>query len=185
MTAAISFDRVDLARDRDALLAVNVAYLEWLAHNIQRDFGLDMPAALGVSIPDYVAASLDKLCAESPPVGAFYLVRREGEVIGMGGLRRLDDAACEMKRVFVLPTARGSGLGAAIVNRLIADGTTFGYRTMMLDSAPFMTSAHRLYEAVGFRDRGRYPGVEAPEPLLHHWRFMERELQDDSAERLR
>ncbi len=144
---------------------------------------------LGAPIPDYVAASIDKLCAEQPPAGIFYLVRSDGELAGMGGLRRIDDATCEMKRVFVLPTARGGGLGAAIVNRIVADGAAFGYRTMMLDSGPFMTSAHRLYEAAGFRDRGPYPGVEAPEPLLHHWRFMERALaapgRDDSTERLR
>jgi GNAT superfamily N-acetyltransferase len=79
-----------------------------------------------------------------------------------------------MKRVFVLPDQRGGGLGGIIVRRLIADSDAFGYATMRLDSGPFMGSAHRLYEAEGFRDCAIYEGAEVPTELRHNWRFMER-----------
>jgi hypothetical protein len=39
-----------------------------------------------------------------------------------------------------------------------------------------MTSAHRLYEMEGFRDRDVYAGVEVPPALHHNWRFMEKQL---------
>jgi len=185
----ISFEQADVERDRAALVGLNVQYLEWLEQNIRRDFGLEMTSMLGVPIPDYVATTLDKLCAAQPPVGVFYIIRRDGQPAGMGGVRRTPDGASEMKRVFVRPDQRGGGLGTIIVKRLIADAEAFGYSAMRLDSGPFMTSAHKLYEAEGFRDRQPYEGAEVPADVRHNWRFMERPLGspgwDDRAGRVR
>jgi len=174
---AITFEPADARRDHAVLTELNVAYLDWLDANIQTTFGLALPALLGQPITEYVADTLDKLCAAEPPQGVFYIVRRDGGVVGMGGVRRTNDGASEMKRVFVRPDRRGGGLGAVIVRRLISDATSFGYTSMRLDSGPFMTSAHRLYEAEGFRDRPIYDGAEVPSELHHDWRFMERSLQ--------
>jgi GNAT superfamily N-acetyltransferase len=168
------FERADARRDRAALMAMNIQYFEWLEQNIRRDFGLQMTDLLGAPIADYVATALDKLCADAPPEGVFYIVRRDGQPVGMGGIRRLPDGVSEMKRVFVSPDQRGGGLGATIVKRLIADSDAFGYAAMRLDTGPFMASAHRLYEAEGFRDRTAYEGAEVPMKLHHNWRFMER-----------
>ena len=173
---AVTFELADPHRDREVLTEFNTEYLEWLDTNIQRDFGMCLSELLGQPIPDYVAGSFAQLCAASPPAGAFYLVHREGRAVGMGGVRRTSDGAAEMKRVFVHPDQRGSGLGAIIVRRLIADAEAFGYRSMRLDSGPFMTSAHRVYEAEGFRDCPRYDGAEVPGELHDNWRFMERSL---------
>jgi GNAT superfamily N-acetyltransferase len=172
----VTFELADARRDRAPLTEFNIGYLDWLDANIQRDFGVRLSALLGESIPAYVARTLPQLCAASPPQGAFYLVRRDGRAVGMGGVRRTSDGAAEMKRVFVLPDQRGTGLGGVIVKRLIADAASFGYRSMRLDSGPFMTSAHRLYEAEGFRDCPRYEGAEVPSELHDNWRFMELEL---------
>jgi GNAT superfamily N-acetyltransferase len=174
---AITFEPADACRDRVVLTELNVAYLDWLDANIQHTFGLDLPVLLGQSIAEYVAATLDKLCTAGPPEGVFYLVRRDGSVVGMGGVRRTGDGASEMKRVFVRSDQRGGGLGATIVRRLIADAESYGFASMRLDSGPFMTSAHRLYEAEGFRDRPVYDGAEVPSELHHNWRFMERILR--------
>lgn len=173
---AITFERADARRDRSTLTELNVEYLEWLDLSIRRDFSIDLPALLGQPITEYVAASLDMLCAPSPPAGVFYLVHSDGQVAGMGGMRRTSDGVSEMKRVFVRPSMRGCGLGAAIVRRLVLDATSFGYTSMRLDSAPFQTAAHRLYEAEGFQARPAYDEVEVPRALHHNWRFMERSL---------
>ena len=173
---SITFEIADAVRDRAMLSALNVQYLEWLDGHIRADFELTLPGLLGQAIPDYVEATLDKLCAARPPEGVFYLVLRDGEVAGMGGVRRTLDGASEMKRVFVLPDQRGGGLGAIIVKRLIADAQAFGYGIMRLDSGPFMEAAHKLYEAEGFMDRLVYEGAEVPSAVHHNWRFMERRL---------
>jgi GNAT superfamily N-acetyltransferase len=177
----IAFDIADAWRDRAVLLDFNVRYLEWIAENVRRDFGIVLTDLIGEPIPAYVAAALDKLCAAQPPEGVFYVVRRDGQPAGMGAVRRLPDGTSEMKRVFVSPDQRGGGLGAVIVKRLIADAQAFGYTTMRLESGPFMTSAHRLYEAEGFHDRSVYAGAEVPDKLHHNWRFMERTLGSVSA----
>ena len=173
----ITFEPADAGRGRSVLTELNVAYLDWLDAHIQRTFGLGPPALLGQPIVEYVAATLDKLCTAKPPEGVFYIVRRDGGVVGMGGVRRTNDGESEMKRVFVPTDQRGGGLGATIVRRLISDATSFGSASMRLDSGPFMTSAHQLYEAEGFRDRPIYDGAEVPSELHHNWRFMERSLR--------
>ena len=173
---AITFEPADARRDHAVLTELNVEYLEWLDANIRRDFGMSLPSLLGEPIHEYVAATLDKLCAAEPPEGVFYIVHRDGRVVGMGGVRRSSEGASEMKRVFVRPDQRGGGLGLAIVRRLISDAESFGYASMRLDSGPFMTSAHRLYESEGFRDRPIYDDAEVPSELHHNWRFMERSL---------
>lgn len=170
----ITFEPADAKRDREVMLDLNVRYFEWMEQCIRRDFGIEVAGLLGGSIPDYVASVIDKLCAAQPPEGVFYVVRRNGQPAGMGGVRRLADGVSEMKRVFVAPDQRGGGLGSTIVKRLIADSDAFGYPVMRLDTGPFMASAHKLYEIEGFRDCDAYAGAEVPAELRHNWRFMER-----------
>lgn len=169
---ALSFDRADPVRDRDALIRFNVDYLGWLQECIDERYGVSLTALLGEPIPTYVASALAKLCAAEPPEGVFYLVRLDGSPVGMGGLRKGWGAVGEIKRIYASPAARGQGVGAAILDRLIADARDFGHEAVVLDSGPFMTSAHRLYEAAGFEDIAAYPNAEVPQDLHYDWRFM-------------
>jgi hypothetical protein len=63
-------------------------------------------------------------------------------------------------------------VGARVLARLMDDARAFGYRELLLESAPFMKSAHRLYEAAGFTDIAPFVEAEVPEALTHDWRFM-------------
>lgn len=130
ISMSITFEPAGALRDRDVMLDLNVQYFEWMEQCIRRDFAIEISDLLGGSTQNYVASVLDKLCAAQPPEGVFYVVRRDGQLAGMGGVRKLADGVSEMKRVFVLPDQRGSGLGAVIVKRLIADSDAFGWRTM-------------------------------------------------------
>jgi hypothetical protein len=51
-----------------------------------------------------------------------------------------------------------------------------GYKRVRLDSPDFMTAAHSLYRASGFKDIGPYPESEIPDEYKPHWIFMERNL---------
>ena len=161
----------ELPRDRDELIALNVEYLSWVGEGIQRTFALDLAALAGMSIADYVVATIDKVI---DPRGMFYLLRVDGALAGMGGWRPLGDGVAEVKRMYVRPAFRGQRLGERLLGRLIDDAARVGRPTVRLDSAPFMTSAHRLYRAAGFADRAAYPETEVPEPLHGNWMFMER-----------
>lgn len=91
-----------------------------------------------------------------PPSGRLYLARWDGAAAGCGGLRRLDEARCELKRLYVRPAFRGRRTGEALLRQLIGDARAIGYRRMLLDTLPFMDSALRLYRRFGFHDIPRY-----------------------------
>jgi len=96
---------------------------------------------------------LDELPGDyAPPRGRLYLARIDGEAAACIALRPVDDDTCEMKRLYVRPAHRSTGIGRELVNLLIADARAIGYRRMALDTLPSMERAQRLYERLGFRD---------------------------------
>lgn len=84
------------------------------------------------------------------PKGCVLLADRDGEIEGCIALREVSIAICEMKRLYVRPYARGSGLGRELVKRLIAEARRIGYREMRLDVQEKSLSARNLYVTLGF-----------------------------------
>jgi GNAT superfamily N-acetyltransferase len=125
-------------------------------------------------VTEYVSSVLDTICGESPPRGIFYLVEVEQQLAGMGGLRWLRPGVAEVKRVYVRPGYHGTRVGAAIARRLLDDARAFGYERVKLDTAPFMYTAQKLYEGLGFVDCAPYEETEVPAVFQSMWRFLER-----------
>jgi GNAT superfamily N-acetyltransferase len=169
-----TFTPANPVEHREALLALNVEYLTWLSAAIDAHFGINSQAASGLTVTEYVSTVLDKICGESPPRGIFYLVEFAQHCAGMGGLCWLRPGVAEVKRLYVRPAYRGAQLGAAIAGRLLDDARAFGYERVKLDTAPFMHTAQKLYEGLGFVDCAPYEETEVPEMFLPSWRFMER-----------
>lgn len=90
------------------------------------------------------------------PEGCLYLLRADGEAAGCGGMKKLDEGRCELKRMYIRPAFRGRGLGRAMAERIIADARAAGYREMLLDTLSFLQTARNLYRSLGFREIGRY-----------------------------
>lgn len=81
----------------------------------------------------------------------------QGEPWGVVALRPLDDdGACEMKRMYVRPEARGQGLGRILGKAIVAAAKERGYRAMRLDTIDTMIAAIELYRSLGFREIGAY-----------------------------
>ncbi|MDT8989969.1 GNAT family N-acetyltransferase [Curvibacter sp. APW13] len=175
----VEFVIAQLPTHADALRALNIGYMRWVLSEAQRLWHIAPEQSLGMPVEDYVEQMLPKVLVGSPPEGVFYLVWKDGAAVAMGGLRRLDAQVAEVKRLYVGPQTRGSGLGAQLFQRLIADAHRFGYASVRLDTAPFMQSAHRIYEAHGFVDIAPYEGVEVPVEFHDRWRFMEKHLRNE------
>ncbi len=92
----------------------------------------------------------------SPPSGAFLLVREKGSFVGCVGLRKLSDTVGEIKRLYVQPTARGLGLGEALVRGIVDAGRQLKYARLVLDTLPSMLVAQSLYQALGFEPVAPY-----------------------------
>jgi GNAT superfamily N-acetyltransferase len=93
-----------------------------------------------------------------PPDGAFVVVREDGRPVAGGGIRRLEPEVCEIKRMYVVPEARGRGHGRRVLDALERVAVRLGYRRARLDAAQSMTTALRLYESAGYRPIPDYNG---------------------------
>lgn len=87
----------------------------------------------------------------APPEGRLYLARIQGSIAGCIALRKLDEGICEVKRLYLRESARGQGIGLALIEKLIDDARAIGYARMRLDThPPKMGKAVSIYEAQGF-----------------------------------
>jgi GNAT superfamily N-acetyltransferase len=87
----------------------------------------------------------------NPPAGAFLVGYLDGAPVCCGGLKRLDQDACEIKRMYVAPAARGRGVAKALLAALEDRARLMGFRLARLDTGPRQPHAQQLYESQGYR----------------------------------
>ncbi len=91
------------------------------------------------------------------PEGALLLVRDDvGEAVGVVGVRRFGEGDAELKRMYLVPEVRGSGLGRAMAEVAVAAARSLGYRRLLLDTVASLTAAITIYEELGFVDIPAY-----------------------------
>jgi GNAT superfamily N-acetyltransferase len=124
---------------------------EWLGQ--VRELFQEYAASLGV---DLCFQNFGRELAElpgdyAPPAGRLMMAMEEARAAGCVALRNIDDATCEMKRLYVRSEYRGKGIGKALVNAILSEARAIGYQRVRLDTLPQMKEAVALYQSLGFR----------------------------------
>jgi GNAT superfamily N-acetyltransferase len=136
----VTFERADAAQPpASELLEAMVSELEPLYGRI------DVPQAPSATPADF-----------APPGGSFLVGYEDGEPICVGGIKRLPDGACEIKRMYVVPHARGRGLARELLEALEGEARSLGYELARLDTGPRQPHAERMYRAAGYAEIGNF-----------------------------
>jgi GNAT superfamily N-acetyltransferase len=86
----------------------------------------------------------------SPPGGGFFVGWRDGDAVCCGGLKRLTEDTCEIKKMYVIPAARGQGVARTLLHELERAALELGYDTVRLDTGPKQIHAQALYADEGY-----------------------------------
>ncbi|GAA1955084.1 GNAT family N-acetyltransferase [Amycolatopsis minnesotensis] len=117
------------------------------------------------------AAEVDEVVAEFPddditePAGLFFVGTLDGRPAGCAGLRFVDGETAELTRVFVDPSARGTGGAPLLVAAAEEAARLRGIKLIRLDTRDDLVEARALYAKLGYAE------VEAfnSEPYAEHW----------------
>ncbi|MEM9756907.1 MAG: GNAT family N-acetyltransferase [Pseudomonadota bacterium] len=161
--AELSFTPPETAEDWAALAQLTWDYRAHL---------LSLPAPFSdLQAVVYSADKVERILAQAPvdarpPLGSVRLVQRDGRAVGCGWLGTFSPGTAVIRRVYLAPGARGLGAGRALMDHLIADARTLGFRRIVMDTGAEMATAQALYDSLGFRRRGPFEKMSADTEAL-------------------
>jgi GNAT superfamily N-acetyltransferase len=118
-----------------------------------RELYWDIGNGLDLNSPDMPKAGPAEL---GPPAGTFLVGYRDGVALCGGGVKRLPDGSCEIKRMYVVPAARVQGLARVLLRALEEAARGLGYQVARLDTGPRQPHAKGLYESEGYVAIGNF-----------------------------
>ena len=104
-----------------------------------------------------------------PPKGFLLLAFQDATPAGCACVRDLGHGIGELKRMYVRPAHRRKGIGARLILESIKRAREGSMSELRLDSAGFMSDAHRVRRSHGFIDIPPYDGSEIPAEYRTHW----------------
>lgn len=99
------------------------------------------------------------------PSGRFLVAYSGNRPVACGGIKRLDDSTGEIKRLYVVPEARGEGVARLLLRALEDAAVEFGWRTVRLDTGDQQPDALALFRTAGYRE---IPDYNA-NPYASYW----------------
>lgn len=147
--------RADLSQIEDAprftmrpLRGTDDAAVADIIRTVMPEFGADGP---GFAIHDTEVGAMHGAYAR--PGAAYFVIERDGQVLGGGGIAPLDgvDGVCELRKMYFRSGLRGLGAGTALIARCLHAARRQGYRQCYLETLTGMDAAQALYERAGFQ----------------------------------
>ena len=87
------------------------------------------------------------------PQSVYFVVEINGKIIGGSGVMTLENESatiCELQKMYVLPEARGLGIGKQLMEKCLQSAKDFGFDICYLETMPNMEDAQKLYQKTGF-----------------------------------
>jgi putative acetyltransferase len=84
----------------------------------------------------------------------YYVVTKDDKVLGGGGIYPTDGLpgdTCELVKMYLLPEARGRGLGKLLIEKCLQFAKSAGYKHVYLETMPELKNALKVYEKLGFQ----------------------------------
>jgi GNAT superfamily N-acetyltransferase len=100
-----------------------------------------------------------------PPHGRWLIAYHGGKPVGSAALKRIDGHTAEVKRVYVAPEARGTGVARALLARLENIAQTVGYTSIRLDTGARQPASVALFSSSGYEPIEDYNG----NPVAAYW----------------
>lgn len=101
--------------------------------------------------PSHTDADLDDIERCYFQARGWFAVLVDGaDIIGSYGLCLVDDATCELRKMYLNPQYRGKGYGKQLLEDALAKAAELGYKTVTLETASVLREAIALYLKYGF-----------------------------------
>ncbi len=146
IATAFTRDRIELVqtdpRAPDSLQCLQ-AYYDELAARFERGFDVSLSR-------DPEAANM------LPPLGAFFVAMSDGLPLGCGGLKGDGSEVAEVKRLWIDPCARGTGLAQRFMAEIENAARALGITTLRLDTNSALPEAAKLYRKLGWAEIDRF-----------------------------
>jgi putative acetyltransferase len=113
-----------------------------------KEFGADKP---GTVYYDESTDHLFELFSEKKSI--YFIAEIEGKIVGGGGVFPSDglpEGTCELVKMYLLPEARKTGTGAALMNKCLETAKELGFKNIYLESMPELKRAISVYEKFNF-----------------------------------
>ncbi|MDB4473813.1 GNAT family N-acetyltransferase [Opitutaceae bacterium] len=108
----------------------------------------------------YVIEPADEVILASPQQlvdegGAVLFLLVDDEVVGTGGLQKLDEATAEVVKMAVAPAHQGKGLGGRVMAALLDEARRLGFQRAYIETNGELAAANGMYLKYGFTPTGQ------------------------------
>lgn len=120
-----------------------------IVRNTLAEFGANHP---GTVYYDPTTDALYELFQQKGSI--YYVAELDGKIVGGAGIypsNGLPANTCELVKMYLLPQARGKGLGKMLIDKVLAFARDWGYRFVYIETMPELKKAMSIYEKFGFK----------------------------------